>query len=800
MTRQRHVLGLGPRLLRGLLACCVIVLAGPAAAADGADVQVVARATRVLDGSAPQAVALPEIVMAKPGTDALEATYRLAFTAAGGASGQALYLSGAHGHLRVRLNDRLLLDQLADPTLLAAPRGINLLRLFDLPPDMLREGENQLEITLRGRRALSLSRASIGPQPVLRRAYDTKAMWMVYGPALVAAVMVCLGLSVLVMWLRRPVESIYAFFGVAAVLWGLHTAWSVAPRPLLGPRHFAVWWTSTYYLLVVVLTIFCLRFVGYRFERGARLLLASVALVPLLLYGTQAYPISLPLNEWIRLAMVGITLCGLGAVSMRVWQRRTTDHLLLLLAAFVAAVLGLRDWLVFHRQLDNLPVQLTPFAGLPFVLLVAWILIDRFVGNANALAALNRDLEQRVRSKSAELVSALDHMRSARDWAESANRAKSSFLAAASHDLRQPIHALGLYMAALRGRPLELSSREIVQRMDGSVAALESLFNALLDISRMDAGAVVPQPRPIDLAQLLHRLADDMAGEAGERGLRFAARIGRAPGPVTALADPVLLERVLRNLIDNALKYTSEGGVLVTCRARRGPPAVWRVEVWDTGPGIPTAERMRVFDEFYQVGNPERDRRSGLGLGLSIVRRLARLMQLPLALHSRVSQGTRFQLDIPASDQPVVCDPAPRYDGALTGRVVALVEDDVEVRDAMVLLLGSWGCGLLAGADTQELMRQADASGLRPDAMVADLRLRGGEDGLAAIAAARARWGATLPALVVSGDSAPERLRLMQDSGIPWLAKPVQAARLRSWLTAVTRRSEAQTGAEALQG
>jgi signal transduction histidine kinase/CheY-like chemotaxis protein len=465
-------------------------------------------------------------------------------------------------------------------------------------------------------------------------------------------------------------------------------------------------------------------------------------------------------------------------------RQRSVGSVLLLIAALAAVALGARDWWVFTLGDELLPVQWAPFAGLPFVVLVTWFLIDRFVLTNESLERLNRELEQRVQAKGAELMTALDHMRAARDWAETANRGKTGFLAAASHDLRQPIHALGLYMGSLRERPLEAGAREIVERMDGSVAALESLLNALLDISRIDAGVLVPQPRPFDLGALLHRLGDEFSREAATCGLRLSVRLGGTP-PAGAMADPMLVERVLRNLIANAVKYTRSGGVLVTCRPRGagGASPQWRVEVWDTGPGIAPDEQERVFDEFYQAGNPERDRRGGLGLGLSIVRRLARLMKLPLALHSRPGHGSRFSIDLPACALAPVAAGRSAEAAALPTMVIAVIDDDAEVRDAMRSLLQSWQCEVLDGADAEEVMAAVRAGQAPPHAVVADLRLRGGRDGVAEVGRLRAALGAELPALLVSGDSAPERVRVMQDSGLPWLAKPVSPARLRSWLS-----------------
>ena len=752
-----------------------------------------------LDGTA-HVEALPDILRKADGADGVEGRYRVALDLPAGRSGWAMYLSGAVGHARVAVNGQRLLDTITTPPA-PRPRSFHMLHFVELPPHLLLERGNEIEITLQGQNLVSLSRIQLGAQQPLRDARDRKVMWMGYGPALVAGLMACLGLSVLLIWLRRRDETIYGYFGVASLAWGLHTAWTVSPREVIGGIHGAVVWTTLYAFLVGMLIIFCLRFVGRRLTRVERAIHWSLAAVPPLLYLSIALGLHDAADAAVRLAMVGGTFWALADVSRQAWQTRSRDGRLLVLAGLVAASFGLRDWIVSETSNDYVPVVLSPYAGMPFVALMAWLLIDRFVRNTEALEGLNRGLEQRVAQKSAELVTALNDMRTARDGADAANRAKSGFLAAASHDLRQPIHALGLYMSALRGRPLDAAAQEIVQRMDGSVAALDSLFNALLDISRMDAGTVTAQPQAIDLAQWLHRLAGDMAGEATQRGLRFAARIGASATPVVAHADPLLLERVLRNLIANALKYTQSGGVLLTCRARRGPPRHWRVEVWDSGPGIAERERERVFDEFYQGGNPERDRRSGLGLGLSIVRRLAQLMGTPLSLHSRVGHGTRFVIDIPVGQGSPSVATGREAHGRLGAMTVAVIEDDLEVRDAMVTLLQSWGCLVAAGADAQDVLNQADLRGLVPQAVVADMRLREGCDGVDAVARMRARWGAALPALLVSGDSAPERVRLMQDSGIPWLSKPVPAARLKSWLmTAVAATQPPQATAAATQG
>ena len=335
-------------------------------------------------------------------------------------------------------------------------------------------------------------------------------------------------------------------------------------------------------------------------------------------------------------------------------------------------------------------------------------------------------------------------------------------------------------MGALDSEVLTPAQHDLAQRMHGSLAALESMFDALLDLSRMDAGALVPQPRGFAVAPLLQRLCDEMSPLAAERGLRLSLRVSRRVEAGGAWSDPLLLERVLRNLIGNAIKYTASGGVLVSCRPRGGR-AVF--EIWDTGPGIAESERERVFEEYYQIGHSQRDRAGGLGLGLSIVRRLAQLLEHPLTLHSGPGTGSRFALALPlvAHTPEALIEPAAT--GSLLGLQLVVIEDDPEVRDSMQLLLSRWGC-----YGGQRCRRRRGAAAARPDAARRHRRR---------LPAARrshrpvrdappgAACGRDVPALIVSGESSSATLAEIHASGLEWLSKPVLAARLRSWLWAV---------------
>jgi len=379
--------------------------------------------------------------------------------------------------------------------------------------------------------------------------------------------------------------------------------------------------------------------------------------------------------------------------------------------------------------------------------------------------------------------------------AEQASLAKSRFLASASHDLRQPVHALGMFVGALRGLKLPARARTLIDHVDASVGAMDGLFMSLLDISRLDAGVVEAAPVPIALQPLIARIGRDLAGEAAAKGLSLTF----VPTTLAAVSDPVHLERILRNLIGNAVRYTPCGGVLVGARRvgpKDGGQAGVRLEVWDTGPGIAEADREAVFEEFYQLSNPDRDRTKGLGLGLPIVRRLVMILGHDLALQSRPGRGTVFRLTLERAEPPPERRRVPRtagFDHAPAG-VVLVVDDEAAIRIGMAELLSGWGHTVMAAADADEALGLARKTGQAPDLIVSDYRLRG-EDGIAVIRRLNAAFGET-PAILLTGDTAPERLREAEASGYPLLHKPVAHGRLRAAVTNLLRRRENLPAAE----
>jgi signal transduction histidine kinase/ActR/RegA family two-component response regulator len=370
--------------------------------------------------------------------------------------------------------------------------------------------------------------------------------------------------------------------------------------------------------------------------------------------------------------------------------------------------------------------------------------------------------------------------------AEQASLAKSQFFAAASHDLRQPMQALGLFAASLRETKRDPADARRIDQILSSVDTLESLFDELLDISKLDAGYVKPAPSHFPARVLFERLETAYAPLARRSNLVLSLDHADA----VLHTDAVLLERVLGNLIANALRYTPAGSVRVSCRDAGERVAI---AVADTGVGIPREEHEKVFDEFYQLGNPERDRRKGLGLGLATVKRMTQLLGCRVTLDSAPGRGSVFAVEVPKGDAAQVAPTSGEVSAedvnALHGKVIAVIDDERDVRDGLAELLGQWRCKPLVAASTAELLHQLGAE--RPDAVIADYRLREHQTGVGVARALRERYGAALPVLIMSGDTTQEIFTAVREHRLPLLSKPVRAARLRAALLHLLSREPA---------
>ena len=422
-------------------------------------------------------------------------------------------------------------------------------------------------------------------------------------------------------------------------------------------------------------------------------------------------------------------------------------------------------------------VEYRSLAGLVLVSLVILLLVGQSVGRS-VLSAIRLGFEN---------LDLVKQLHAEKAIAENATRDKTLFLASASHDLRQPLHAMSLFAGALEGRLKNPDDRQVLARLQDSLTAMRKLFNALLDISRLDAGIVEPQIKTFRLVQLLERLHVDYARQAQELKLEWRYLATQA----VVRTDPVLLENMLRNLIGNAIRYTPHGYVALACREVEGR---LRIEVEDSGVGIPAEKHAEIFREYRQLSNPERDGARGLGLGLAIVERLARLLNHRIELRSAPGSGSCFSVILPLGSAAEIAPQAKNISGGetpfesdLVGMMILVIDDQAAVLEGMRVLLGRWGCVvMLADSEAAAVAVSAEVQ-RKPELIIADYRLRGERTGSQAIERVRQVFGEPIPALIVTGDTDPERLREAQASGHMLMNKPVRPARLRAFLRTVRR-------------
>ena len=437
---------------------------------------------------------------------------------------------------------------------------------------------------------------------------------------------------------------------------------------------------------------------------------------------------------------------------------------------------------LFGRRRDGtefpIEISLSPIEGGDQILAAAAIrdVTDR--KRVEAELIVTRESAERARVAADQARQIADE---ARECADRANQGKSRFLATASHDLRQPLQTLALLNGALRRIDADPDSADALAQQELAIGAMSRLLNALLDISKLESGAIKPEPTDFAVGSVFEELRREFANLAANKGLQLEVEMCTD----CVHSDPSLVEQILRNLVSNAVKYTRQGSVRLRCLHEQ---AFVRLEVTDTGIGIPADQIPLIYDEFYQVGVPTNSSREGYGLGLSIVQRLVKLLQLKLDVRSEVGKGSAFSLIIPASTRPVAigCEPEvrpPHLEQHQRSRVL-LVEDDAAVRDATRLLLKVEGYRVTAVASLAEaLQKLRDIDGV--DLLVTDFHLQNGETGIQVITALREALQSPLKAVLITGDTSTAMKELPRDPHLRMASKPIRAEELLAIMRAL---------------
>jgi signal transduction histidine kinase/CheY-like chemotaxis protein len=379
-------------------------------------------------------------------------------------------------------------------------------------------------------------------------------------------------------------------------------------------------------------------------------------------------------------------------------------------------------------------------------------------------------LNAELKEKNAKLDAALSSAVQARQEADQANTSKTRFLASASHDLRQPTHALSLLAGVLSNRPLDKKSKAIASDIHTASQSLQSLMSGLLDISKLDAGLMEPKIEIVDLHWLVSRVCSEFETDCKNKGLRLILN-SRSRDAVTR-GDPQLTERILSNLISNAVKYTDEGRIEVILEEINDE---WKVSIKDTGHGIKQDEQKHIFDEFYQIGNDHRDRSNGLGLGLAIVKRLSDVLDVNLGFESELDTGSTFWFSLPKINEKTQSREDLDQLNVLAGLHVLCVDDEADIRNALALAFEVLGCSFDLVECTQAAVEAAKHK--RPDIVLADFRLKGDDNGIKTIDMIREIYPG-IPSLLVTGDTSPERLQHASKVSIEMLHKPLTMEKL----------------------
>jgi len=466
---------------------------------------------------------------------------------------------------------------------------------------------------------------------------------------------------------------------------------------------------------------------------------------------------SLVIMLFLLMTLTGITVGSSASLSNFAWSYYAFAIPTLLPFAYVLGATGKSDFIVLSLMLS------------------VFLILQLFVARKNQ-KTLDKSIV--LRNENTELV---QQLKIKKEKAESASAAKTRFLAAASHDLRQPLHAMSLFLDVLDEHNNDSEQAMIVDKIKKSSLSLESLLESLLDISKLDAGIITISKKPFLIQRLFDTLADEFNSIAKEKNLSLSF----VPSSLCANSDIRIIERVLRNLISNAIRYTDNGKILIGCRRRKETVLL---SVYDTGIGIDKNNAEIIFEEFHQLDNPGRNRNKGLGLGLSIVNRLTGLLSTKVLMKSIAGKGSVFTIDIPrCSPHELIQSDITTFDSCteLNKKTVVIVEDEEEIRSALKLLLSGWGCNVLELTSINDVEKKLKTL-QKPDIILADYRLQNHETGVNVIHAIHDYYhDINIPAVIITGDTAPDRMKEAKESGFKLLHKPVSGGKLRAQLNSL---------------
>ncbi|MEP7297171.1 MAG: hybrid sensor histidine kinase/response regulator [Burkholderiales bacterium] len=649
-------------------------------------------------------------------------------------------------------------------------RSWNAPLLLRLPDGLMHASDNELLIQVLGQPRLraGLSAIQLASYETLAPRYHWRQFWQHDGALLSCSLALLAGLMLLLTWLSNRADTMLLYFGLATVAWTARNSNLFLDGLPISINAWAATVQGGHAWFGALFGLFVLRFTGTRWRWFEWALWAFALVNTGLMLGGQLTRLEVVVRL-LAIPGVALYLVLVALLWRKGWRDRSVGSALIAATTMTFVMLSLRDALLLDSRLPYEAYFISHYTGALMLVAIVWSLVTQLVTARAAVERLNVDLEQRVAQRTLELADA--------------NAAKTRFIAAASHDLRQPVVTIGLLVGLVREQVAALPAvHALVDRIYAAVGSMEALLNGLMDLSRLEPGTLNARLQPVPLTWIFNAIGMHEQPGAAQKGLRLHFR----PTSLVVHSDPVLLDQIVRNLVSNAVRYTERGGVLVTARRRANGRVL--LQVWDTGVGIAPAEQSRVFEEFVQLGGSGRDRQRGQGLGLAIVQRGARALGHALSLRSALGRGSCFSIELPVSTEPLpqgtAVSPPP---DPLHACDLWLIDDDDDVRSALALRLSDWGARVTALAGLADLRRHlavcAQGGLALPGLVVSDQRLADGS-GLDCIALIRAQAGREVPVVVVTGNTAPSELAVLDRAGLPVLHKPFRAAELLALLHA----------------